>query len=287
MSLRNPNELPEPARGELRTYLATVDADVRPDVEAHLLDRLAPSATLDDVRRVIEELGPLGPASADGGDPGLLHGTWLGMPYDLRVPSLDKVRAAWWDPANPRIFVPRVFGGGWDLNFGGLAVRAGLIEPDAEDSPLALVPRRTLGVAQLIPVGLAAAIALSFLARRRTLPARVPTKWTLGGRVRRTATPARAVTPPLLVATGASAASSLVLARHRPTPGTAVAVSAATVASALAATSWAQTLLGAGRTRLPAWVGPLAAVIPPGATFAMLVTLARAGRRAEIGGDLR
>lgn len=49
------------------------------------------------------------------------HGTLLGrIPYDLRVPTIERVKHALWDPANPRILVPTAFGVGWTLNAGAL-----------------------------------------------------------------------------------------------------------------------------------------------------------------------
>jgi Family of unknown function (DUF5808) len=50
------------------------------------------------------------------------HGRVLGfVPYDFRVPTMARVRGAWWAPDNPQIFTPRVFGVGWDLNLGRVA----------------------------------------------------------------------------------------------------------------------------------------------------------------------
>ncbi|HXV33529.1 MAG TPA: DUF5808 domain-containing protein [Gaiellaceae bacterium] len=51
--------------------------------------------------------------------------TWHGrlggfVPYDLRPPTLDRLRAAWWNPDEPRIFTDRVFGVGWAVNVGRL-----------------------------------------------------------------------------------------------------------------------------------------------------------------------
>ncbi|MDQ3765932.1 MAG: DUF5808 domain-containing protein [Actinomycetota bacterium] len=40
------------------------------------------------------------------------------VPYDFRVPTLERLRSAWWAPDRARIFTPRVFGVGWDVNLG-------------------------------------------------------------------------------------------------------------------------------------------------------------------------
>jgi hypothetical protein len=52
--------------------------------------------------------------------------TWHGrlggfVPYDLRPPTLERLRAAWWNPDEPRILTDRVFGVGWAINLGRLA----------------------------------------------------------------------------------------------------------------------------------------------------------------------
>jgi hypothetical protein len=47
--------------------------------------------------------------------------TWQGyllgvVPYDLRPPTLERLRQTYWNPDEPRVVVPRFFGVGWDLN---------------------------------------------------------------------------------------------------------------------------------------------------------------------------
>ncbi len=44
------------------------------------------------------------------------EGRVLGVPYDFRPPTLARLRARWWNPADPRVCTPRTFGVGWDLN---------------------------------------------------------------------------------------------------------------------------------------------------------------------------
>jgi hypothetical protein len=44
------------------------------------------------------------------------HGDVFGIPYDFRFPTAGRIRRAWWNPADPRLFVPRAFGVGWDVN---------------------------------------------------------------------------------------------------------------------------------------------------------------------------
>jgi hypothetical protein len=47
--------------------------------------------------------------------------TWHGrvgglVPYDFRPPTWERIRAAYWNPSDPRLFTERVMGVGWSLN---------------------------------------------------------------------------------------------------------------------------------------------------------------------------
>ncbi|MDW7981572.1 MAG: hypothetical protein RMH81_01965 [Thermomicrobium sp.] len=46
--------------------------------------------------------------------------TWVGhvgpVPYDFRRPSLERLRASLYDPANAQLFTPIAWGIGWSLN---------------------------------------------------------------------------------------------------------------------------------------------------------------------------
>ncbi|WP_227984203.1 DUF5808 domain-containing protein [Nocardia spumae] len=44
------------------------------------------------------------------------QGKALGMPYDWRRPTFARIRARLWNPDDPRIFTPKSFGWGYDLN---------------------------------------------------------------------------------------------------------------------------------------------------------------------------
>jgi hypothetical protein len=48
--------------------------------------------------------------------------TWQGrlfgvVPYDFRVPTLQTVKDAYWNPENPSFFGDKVLGLGWGINF--------------------------------------------------------------------------------------------------------------------------------------------------------------------------
>ena len=48
-------------------------------------------------------------------------GRFLGMPYDWRRPTAERVKSRWWNPDDPRIITPKAFGAGWDINLYWLA----------------------------------------------------------------------------------------------------------------------------------------------------------------------
>ena len=52
------------------------------------------------------------------------HRTWegvvFGVPYDFRAPSLAHLRQRFWNPDDPRMFTPPLFGVGWSLNLAQL-----------------------------------------------------------------------------------------------------------------------------------------------------------------------
>jgi hypothetical protein len=55
------------------------------------------------------------------------HGRLLGVvPYDFRLPSLEGVRQAYWNPHSPKIFTPRPLGVGWAVNIPTLLRRLGV-----------------------------------------------------------------------------------------------------------------------------------------------------------------
>ena len=51
-------------------------------------------------------------------------GTFLGVPYDWRRQGFHaRLKQRWWNPAEPRLLVPRAFGWGYDLNVARLLGR--------------------------------------------------------------------------------------------------------------------------------------------------------------------
>jgi hypothetical protein len=51
------------------------------------------------------------------------RGTWLGVPYDWRRPTWKRIRRRWWNPRVNRLFTPRAFGWGYDINVAALLRR--------------------------------------------------------------------------------------------------------------------------------------------------------------------
>ncbi len=44
------------------------------------------------------------------------HGDIAGIPYDFRLPTIERVRATFWNKNTSQILVPQVFGIGWTIN---------------------------------------------------------------------------------------------------------------------------------------------------------------------------
>ena len=49
------------------------------------------------------------------------HGQLAGfLPYEFRPPTVERVRERWWNPDDPRVLTPHVFGVGWSVNLARL-----------------------------------------------------------------------------------------------------------------------------------------------------------------------
>ena len=53
------------------------------------------------------------------GEPGVPEpqGRFAGVPYDFRRPTVARVRSRLWNQDDRRLFTPRAFGWGYDVNF--------------------------------------------------------------------------------------------------------------------------------------------------------------------------
>jgi hypothetical protein len=43
------------------------------------------------------------------------NGSILGIPYDFRFPTPERLQEKWWNPSGP-LFTPHTFGVGWSIN---------------------------------------------------------------------------------------------------------------------------------------------------------------------------
>lgn len=305
MSVREIGDLKPEAAAAVEEYLARVEAglcEVRTalavetvaETRAHFLESLDASATPHDVAAVAAELGEpdeyaaalcaeiSGDRPRDDSEPE--RRIILGMPYEFRPPTAERVRSRMWNPADPRVMVPRVFGIGWSLNFGALAVRAGLIRPDDEDEPFASVPESWQWAALAVPVLITLGMAVTWWLSADTLPAQVPVHWGISGQ-------------PDDFSSAASALGGLMALAGVPTlwalwtflrrmDGTRAIVSAfASLFAALAALIFATTLWWA-YGEAPGWFLPVGIIGALAVPFALLVTLARVNRREEWNRDL-
>lgn len=129
----------------------------------------------------------------------------LGVPVGASHPGVPRTASRLWDPRSDRIFVPRVFGIGWDLNFGALAVKLGLVKPDAEDEPFAFVPDAIMRAGLALPVllTLMQIVFLGVFAPR--LPSMLPVHFSLDGTPDRWGSFWEAFALPLVFSVGSTA----------------------------------------------------------------------------------
>lgn len=89
-----------------------------------------------------------------------LTGTLFGLvPYDLTLPTPEKIREHVWNPQSDKVFGPHLFGAGWSVNLGALAAKLGVIRPDAD--PLADVPTEAWAAVVAVPAALGGISALT------------------------------------------------------------------------------------------------------------------------------
>jgi hypothetical protein len=61
---------------------------------------------------VLALLDQLGRAPADR----TWHGRIVGVPYDFRPPTVDRIQERVWNPGDERMLTPHVWGVGWTVN---------------------------------------------------------------------------------------------------------------------------------------------------------------------------
>lgn len=299
-------EMQDPAAREAaRTYLGAIEAALRDadpllvnevleDVRIHMAENLGPESSPADVRRLIARMGEPG-SYADGlasatkelaASTQAARGRVLGMPYDLRMPTAERIATQWWDPAEPKVLVPRVFGVGWTLNFGAVAVRMGMIEPDAEDAPFDQVPDRTFLAALMVPVVLTLSLAITYVVLLGRLPDLLPVHWNLSGQADAFWGHLSAFGLLFVMALLPTVWAVWSVRTSRPPVLQGAVIGAAALFSALSFTIWVLTLITVF-TGFSAWWVPLVLILTSlFAPLGVFVFLSRAGRRAEIEHDL-
>ena len=64
---------------------------------------------------------------------GQTHGTYHCIPFDFRFPTVDRVRERLWNPDDPRVITPTIFGAGWSVNLYQAGRQMGLIQDQEND----------------------------------------------------------------------------------------------------------------------------------------------------------
>lgn len=60
------------------------------------------------------------------------HGRFVGVPFEFRMPTIDRIRQRWWNPDDPRLFTEHAFGIGWSINLYQLREKLGMNEHSEE-----------------------------------------------------------------------------------------------------------------------------------------------------------
>ena len=55
------------------------------------------------------------------------------IPYDFRIPTIERLRECFWNPYERRIFTPTSFGIGWAINFYALLENLRVLEEDVSE----------------------------------------------------------------------------------------------------------------------------------------------------------
>ena len=72
------------------------------------------------------------------------HGKIAGfVPYDFRLPTIERIKEAYWNPYESRILSPEVFGIGWAINFYALLERLSLFRQGISEEDF-LMPTKSI-----------------------------------------------------------------------------------------------------------------------------------------------
>ncbi len=268
-----------------RDVRAKERSEIREGLVEYISENLDPAASDEEVAAFLARLG--GPEGSDGAarKPASrgVSGTVLGVPYGAVPPGEDENAARWWDPRSSRIFVPRMLGIGWDINYGALAVKLHLIDPDSEDEPFHEVPDWVHLVGLAIPVVLTVLLVVFVSVFAPRLPEQLPLHWDIRGHVDRWGGFWEAFGLPLFLSIGSTGYAAYALLGHRRSPlGRAVSVAFALFFSVLGFGITLSILLTVSPVQ-----PPYSALVPPTivltllAPLVYLVVLSRIGERRE------
>lgn len=165
-------DLPASARADA---LAELEANLRADIERRGGNPAAECAAIADLGTPEEYAAAIREALIEDSGTATPQGRILGMPYEFRAPTAARVMERMWNPADPRIMVPRTWGVGWTINFGAIAVRLGLARPDdVEERPLENLPQGAFTAAVAVPLVIAVVAVVLGATYWTRLPAQVP-----------------------------------------------------------------------------------------------------------------
>ena len=74
----------------------------------------------------------------------LWHGKLGLIPYDFRLPTIERLKASYWNPDDSRIFTPEAFGIGWAINFYALLDKMRVVEEFYASEEDFLMPTQSL-----------------------------------------------------------------------------------------------------------------------------------------------
>ena len=73
------------------------------------------------------------------------HGKVAGIvPYDFRIPTIERVKESYWNPYERRVLTPEVFGVGWAVNFYRLLENLGFIKQVDVSEESFLMPTQSI-----------------------------------------------------------------------------------------------------------------------------------------------
>ena len=65
------------------------------------------------------------------------------IPYDFRLPTIERFRESYWNPYERRVLTPEVFGIGWAINFHALLENMGIIKRGVSEENF-LIPTESI-----------------------------------------------------------------------------------------------------------------------------------------------